>query len=551
MRFSALILSSATALSVIASARGALAAGPDFSREVRPILAGHCFKCHGPDDKVREAGLRLDDPKSSTFKLESGDIAIVPGKAADSELVTRINSTDADTQMPPSSANKPLSDHEKQVLRDWIAAGAEYKTHWAFLPPKQAPLPIVKQAQWPTNPIDYFVLARLEAENLHPSPPANRYALARRLYLDLIGLPPTPDEVDAFVNDTAPDAYEKLVDRLLASPHYGERWARRWLDLARYADTNGYEKDRPRIDLAVSRLGDRRPQRRHAVRPVHASSSSPATCCPRRTLDQRIATGFHRNTMLNEEGGIDPLEFRFYAMIDRVNTTGTVWLGLTVGCAQCHTHKFDPIPHREYYRFMAFLNNADEPAMDIPQPDIAQKRKQIEAKIAALEADLPNRFPPDSSLQWEPITGGTLTSAAGATAERMPDGSFRLSGTDPKKDTYTIQFVSDADQVAAIRVEALTDPALPSKGPGRTPHGNFVLSEISVAVEPKPNEGNAGAKETNGDKPLQPAKLVRAEADGEQPGFPATHAIDGNPATGWAIQLPGDWNVNRAATFYF
>ncbi len=528
----------------------ALAAGPDFSREVRPILAGHCFKCHGPDDKVREAGLRLDDPKSSTFKLESGDIAIVPGIPADSELVRRINSTDADTQMPPRSANKPLSDLEKRILRDWIAAGAEYKTHWAFLPPKQTALPDVKQAEWPKNPIDYFILARLEAENQHPSPPASRYALARRLYVDLLGYPPTPDEADEFVNDTAPNAYETLVDQLLASPHYGERWARRWLDLARYADTNGFEKDRPRSiwpyrDWVIRALNADMPFDQFSIEQLAGDM------LPNATPDQRIATGFHRNTMLNEEGGNDPQEFRYYSLIDRVNVTGTVWLGLTVGCANCHTHKFDPIPHTDYFRLMAFFNNADEPTIDIPQSDIAQKRKQIETKIAALEADLPNRFPPDRSLQWEPITRAALASAAGATAEQLPDGSFRLSGTDPEKDTYTIQFESDADHVAAIRVEALSDPVLPSKGPGRTPHGNFVLSEISVTVEPKPNDGIAGANEPKGDQPLQPAKLVRAEADAEQQGFPATHAIDGNQATGWAIQLPGDWNVNRAATFYF
>ena len=332
MRFSALILILATAFSAILSSRGAVAAGPDFSREVRPILAGHCFKCHGPDDKVREAGLRLDDPKSSTFKLESGDIAIVPGKPTDSELVRRINSTDADTQMPPRSANKPLTDQEKRILRDWIAAGAEYKTYWAFVPPRQTPLPDVKQAEWPKNPIDYFILARLEAENQHPSPPANRYALVRRLYVDLLGYPPTPDEADEFVNDTAPNAYEKLLDQLLASPHYGERWARRWLDLARYADTNGFEKDRPRSiwpyrDWVIRALNADMPFDQFGIEQLAGDMLHNAT------PDQRIATGFHRNTMLNEEGGNDPQEFRYYSLIDRVNVTGTVWLGLTVGCA--------------------------------------------------------------------------------------------------------------------------------------------------------------------------------------------------------------------------
>ena len=324
-------------------------------------------------------------------KLESGAIAIVPGKPADSELVKRINSTDADTQMPPKSANKPLSDREKQILRDWIAAGAEYKTHWAFLPPKQAPLPAVKQAEWPKNPIDYFILARLEAENQHPSPSADRYALARRLYLDLLGYPPTPEEADAFVNDTAPNAYEKLVDQLLASPHYGERWARRWLDLARYADTNGYEKDRPRNiwpyrDWVIRALNADMPFDQFSVEQLAGDM------LPDATPDQRIATGFHRNTMLNEEGGNDPQEFRYYSLIDRVNVTGTVWLGLTVGCANCHTHKFDPIPHADYFRLMAFLNNADEPTMDIPQSDIARNANKLKRRSPPSKPTCPIGF---------------------------------------------------------------------------------------------------------------------------------------------------------------
>ncbi len=564
-----------TTILAAVSCSAASAAGPDFSLEVRPILSGHCFKCHGPDDKAREAGLRLDNLKSATAKLESGDTAIVPGKPADSELIERINSTDEEVQMPPKDANKPLSDHEKKTLRDWIAAGAEYKTHWAFLPPKQAPLPKVHQSDWPKNAIDNFILARLEAENLHPAPVADRYTLVRRVYLDLVGYPPTAEEADAFIDDPAPNAYEKLVDRLLASPHYGERWARRWLDLARYADTNGFEKDRPRgvwpyRDWVIEALNADLPFDQFSVQQLAGDM------LPNATVDQRIATGFHRNTMLNEEGGNDPQEFRYYSLVDRVNVTSTVWLGLTVGCANCHTHKFDPIPHADYFRLMAFLNNADEPTMDIPRADLAKQRKDIETKIAALEADLPNRFPLESNLEWELVTGAALVSAAGATAERLPDGSFRLSGTDPEKDTYTITFQSGADRVAAIRVEALSDPALPSKGPGRTPHGNFVLSEIGVTIEPKlqdsnnsepspPGRGQGEGSKVKPDaphlKPLpkgegagkgpQAVKIIRAEADAEQQGFPAAHAIDGNQATGWAIQMPGEWNVNRAATFYF
>ncbi len=402
------------------AARGA----EDFSRDVRPILSAHCFKCHGPDDKARQAGLRLDQRAGATTTLDSGAVAIVPGKSDASELVRRIFAADESERMPPASANKPLTPEQKETLRRWIAEGADYQPHWAFVPPKQAPLPKVKQADWPQSPIDYFVLARLEAAGLSPSPPADAYTLIRRLYLDLIGLPPTPEEVDQFLQECGirkasveasarralpsdnsalripHSALESLVDRLLASPHYGERWARRWLDLARYADTNGYEKDRAAIDLAVPRLGHRRAQRRHAVRPVHRRAACRRHAAregdPGVRSNGRSPPGFHRNTMLNEEGGIDPLEFRFHAMIDRVDTTATVWLGLTLGCAQCHTHKFDPIPHQEYYRLLAFLNNADEPEIDVPQGDIARQRAEIERQIAALEARLATRLPSET-----------------------------------------------------------------------------------------------------------------------------------------------------------
>ena len=509
----------------------------DFTREVRPILSRHCFKCHGPDDKARKAKLRLDVRESAIGEAKSGERPIVPGKPDESELVRRIFAAEDRDLMPPPSSKNPLTDAQKQVLKRWIAEGAEYRQHWAFVPPRQAPLPKVKQSDWPRNAIDHFVLARLEAEGLQPSAPADKYTLVRRLYLDLIGLPPTPEEADAFVQDRSPAAYERLVDRLLASPHYGERWARRWLDLARYADTNGYEKDRmrsiwPYRDWVINTLNQDMPFDQFTIEQLAGDM------LPGATVQQRIATGFHRNTMLNEEGGIDPLEFRFYAMTDRVGTTGTVWLGLTVGCAQCHTHKFDPIAHREYYQLMAFLNNADEPVMDIPRPDLAARRAELDKQIAARLADLPNRFPPDDNILWRTPSFVSAESTGGATAEKLGDGSIRFSGKNPERDTYTIVLDTDWTGVTALRLEALADPALPSKGPGRTPHGNFVLSEIAATAGPR-NAPNQAA----------PVKFVRAEANFAQDGFPVTQAIDGNPKTGWAIQGPGQWNVNRAATF--
>ena len=320
----------------------------DFNRDVRPILSENCFKCHGFDPKQRKGDRRLDTREGALAEKDSVQ-AIVPGKLAESDLSARIHSTDKDEQMPPPKSGKQVTARQIAVLDKWIEQGAPYDLHWAFKKPQQAPVPVVRHADWPRNAIDHFVLAKLESAGLAPSPEADKYTLCRRVYLDLVGLPPTPDEADAFASDNSPDAYEKLVDHLLDSPKYGERWARRWLDLARYADTNGYEKDRPRSiwpyrDWVIKALNDGMPFDEFTIEQVAGD------LLPNATREQRIATGFNRNTMLNEEGGIDPLEFRYLAMVDRVSTAGTTWLGLTVGCAQCHTHKYDPIPHRELLR---------------------------------------------------------------------------------------------------------------------------------------------------------------------------------------------------------
>jgi hypothetical protein len=520
-------------------AAGACASEPgnvDFSRDVRPILGRHCFKCHGPDDAGRQAVLRLDRREGATGAAESGAIAIVPGKPAESELIRRISSDNADEVMPPPEAKNPLSAAERETLSRWIAEGAEYKPHWSFVAPLQAALPAVAHGDWPRNAIDHFVLARLEREGLAPAPRADKYTLVRRLYLDLIGLPPTPEEVDRFVGDTTADAYEQLVDRLLASPHYGERWARRWLDLARYADTNGYEKDRTRSiwpyrDWVIQALNADMPFDRFTIEQLAGD------LLPGATLDQRIATGFHRNTMLNEEGGIDPLEFRFYAMVDRVSTTATTWLGLTLGCAQCHTHKYDPIPHAEYYRFMALLDNADEPQLDVPQTDVTARRLALSEQITALEAKLPEQFKVEDFRYTVPQPL-SVTSSEGATIEQLADGSARVSGTTPERDTYTYVIDSNLTDVTALRIEALSDSTLPSGGPGRTPHGNFVLSELEVSVAP-----------LDGSAPEKRLKFAAAQADFSQEGYPVAQAIDDNLATGWAIQGPGAWNVNRTARF--
>jgi hypothetical protein len=534
---------------------GRMASGaevPDFTRDVRPILSEHCFKCHGPDDAARQADLRLDLREAALKKSDSGTAPIVPGKPDASELMRRISSHDADAIMPPPSANKPLSDAKRQILRNWITAGAPYKPHWAFVPPRQSQPPAVRQTDWPHNPIDRFVLARLESAGLKPAAEADRYTLIRRLSLDLIGLPPTIEEADAFANDRSSGAYERLVDQLLASPHYGERWGRRWLDLARYADTNGYEKDRvrsiwPYRDWVIRAINNGMPFDQFSIEQLAGDM------LPQAAASDRIATGFHRNTMLNEEGGIDPLEFRFYAMVDRVGTTGVVWLGLTVGCAQCHTHKFDPIPHKDYYRLMGFLNNADETEIDVPDRRLLAEQLPISEAIAGAEEELPNQFPPGGRAgrsnfetkrtEWDRKESKLAVrwtrlhpDSAKATLPHLkvlPDDSILASGDESKSDRYQVMFEHLPSVVTAIRLEALPDASLPKHGPGRVfyegPFGDFELSELTATADGVPVH-------------FQSATQSFASNTGG-----AAAAIDGNPLTSWSVN--GGQGKAHAAAF--
>ncbi len=330
-----------------------------FNRDVRPILSGNCFFCHGPDEKKREAHRRLDTREGALAESD-GVRAVVPGQPDASELLARVISHDKDELMPPPKSKKPpLTAAQIATLRQWIAEGAEYEGHWAFLPLSAAPPPVVKNQAWVKNGIDNFTLAKLEREGIAPSPEADRATLIRRVSLDLTGLLPTPEEVRAFTADRTPDAYERAVERLLASPHYGERWGRHWLDQARYGDSNGYAIDSARAmwpwrDWVIKALNDDVPFDRFTIEQLAGD------LLPEPTKSQIIATGFHRNTLINEEGGSKPEQFRVEAVIDRTNTTGAVWLGLTVGCAQCHTHKFDPITQREFYQMTAFFNSGED-----------------------------------------------------------------------------------------------------------------------------------------------------------------------------------------------
>ena len=361
----------------------------DYTRDVRPIL-NKCFQCHGPDDKIRKAGLRLDTHPGATKKLDDGNAAVVPGNAANSELLKRVATSDASKVMPPAKAGKRLTTQEVDTLKRWIDAGAPYAQHWAYVKPSRPALPKVSDSKWPLTPIDFFILARLEKEGLKPQPLADRATLIRRLSLDLTGLPPTIAEADEFIKDTAPDAYEKLVDRLLAKPTYGERWAAAWLDLARYADSQGYANDPERTiwrfrDWVIEALNSNMLYDRFTIEQLAGDM------LPNPTPAQLIATGFHRNTLTNTEGGTNTEEFRSATIVDRVNTTFQVWLGTTIACAQCHNHKYDPFSQKEYYQVYAIFNNCEDAnngndAPFITTPAVGQEKPftELTAQLAEL-----------------------------------------------------------------------------------------------------------------------------------------------------------------------
>lgn len=359
----------------------------EFNRDIRPLLSDACFHCHGPENAKRKADLRFDTHEGATADL-GGHRAIVPGKAGESEMLKRLIAPDGKGRMPPPSAGPRLTAQQIDLLRRWIEQGAKYQKHWALIAPQRAELPTVKNRAWPRNPLDYFIQSRLEKEGFNPAPEADRATLIRRLSLDLTGLPPIPAEVDAFLADRSPDAYEHLVDRLLASPRYGERLAFRWLEAARYADTNGYQTDGPRTmwrwrDWVIDAFNANQPFDRFTVEQLAGDM------LPNRTLDQHIASGFNRNHRGNSEGGVIPEEYAVEYVVDRVDTTYTVWLGLTMGCARCHDHKYDPLSQKEFYQSFAYFNNVPEKGKAIKygnsMPYIKAPTKKQEKEWQALK----------------------------------------------------------------------------------------------------------------------------------------------------------------------
>ena len=540
-----------------------------FNRDIRPILADKCFKCHGPDAGERKGKLRLDNARAAAAPAASGSVAIVAGKLDESELYQRITSTDPDERMPPPKSGKSLSAAEVGKLKTWIEEGAEYQGHWAFLAPQRPPLPSVKNEAWCRTPIDRFVLARLEAEGLKPSLEADKVTLIRRLSLDLIGMPPSISQVDAFLADGSAGAYDKLVERLLESPHYGERWGRIWLDAARYADSDGYEKDKSRQvyfyrDWVIGALNRDLPYNQFIIEQIAGD------LLPGATQDQIVATGFLRNSMINEEGGVDPEQFRMESMFDRMDCVGKGILGLTIQCAQCHSHKYDPLTHDEYYGLFAFLNNSDEANVAVYTNEEEVKNERIDAEIRDVEA-LIKRHNSDWAARmaaWEKQVRGDQPewvivrpeveeeSTGGAKYERLEDGSFLVQGYAPTKHTVEMSVKTDVGPITAFRLELLNDPNLPLGGPGRSIKGTGALSEFQVEAKPADGKGKSIGVRFSGatadvnppEAPLEP--IFDDKSGKKRVTGPIGFAIDGKNETAWGIDVgPGRRNQPRKAVF--
>ena len=522
-----------------------------FNRDVRPILANNCYPCHGFDQTTREAGLRLDTAEGAVAELESGNgRAIVPGQADESILIARILSTDEDERMPPVDSGKKLSESQRETLRKWISQGAPYEQHWAFVPPQRQPRPKVVNDAWTRNLVDPFILARLENEGLQPAVEADRRTLIRRVAFDTTGLPPTRDEIQQFLQDMSQDAYEKMVDRYLASDRYGEHMARQWLDLARYADTSGYQYDQERTmwvwrDWVIHAYNQNMPFDEFTLQQLAGD------LLPDPQPQQILATGFNRNHPITIEGGVIDEEYRTEYVIDRLNTTATVWMGLTVGCARCHDHKFDPLSQKEFYQLSAFFNqlperglNGFDPKQRIVSPLAQPHDAATLAKISRLKEGLAVAQQPvdDQALagwtesirsapasQWDVLTPRQMKSSGGSQLTQQPDHSIVAGGANPQKDTYEINSTTEQTGITAVQLECLMDPSLPGGGPGRHSNSNFVLSEFELVA--------VSIKDPAIRKPI---KFSRAMADYSQANYHINNAIDGSVAgnNGWAVDGP-------------
>ncbi|MGB1888265.1 MAG: DUF1549 domain-containing protein, partial [Akkermansiaceae bacterium] len=491
------------------------------------------FLCHGPDDSldehgksVRKAGLRLDTFEGATAKNKDGTQAIVPGDPEASEAFMRIISTDPEQLMPPPNHGDRFTPEQVELVRKWIEQGAKYETHWAYQKPERPALPKNEEApaEWQKHPVDAFVYRSLSKQKLNPSPEADRRTLARRVAMDLTGVPPTPGEVAGFVSDESPDAYGKYVDLILAKPTYGEHWTRMWLDLARYADSAGYADDFPRTiwayrDYVIRSFNENKPFDQFTIEQLAGD------LLPNATEEQRVATAFHRNTQTNNEGGTNDEEFRNVAVVDRVNTTFATWMGTTMACAQCHTHKYDPITHHEYFQIFDIFNQTEDRDLKDESPLISlftgqglAQKQQLERKIALLEKQTKSRkIVPAEFAKWEqelkakqttwhPLKPENLSTQSGSTLTAQPDHSILASGHTPESENYHIRTQlnpAKLPHITAVKIEVLPDSSLPQNGPGRAGNGNFVLNHLSLT-----STGNL--------QPRKPARFVRLELPGNK-----------------------------------
>lgn len=490
------------------------AAKVDFNRDLRPIMSDTCFRCHGFDAKARKAGLRLDVREEALKPAKSGAIPIVPGKPAKSEVIRRLFTPDEDDLMPPKEIHKELTREQKELFRRWIAEGAEYRDHWAFIAPARPELPKVKQPAWPKMAVDYFILARLEQKKLKPSHEADKTTLIRRVSLDLTGLPPTPAEVDAFLTDTSPHAYEDLVDRLLASPRYGERMAQDWLDAARFADSNGYQVDRDREmwawrEWVIHAFNRNLPFDQFTIEQLAGD------LLPNPSLEQKIATGFHRNHMINEEGGIIPEEFLAEYCADRVETTATVWLGLTMNCARCHDHKYDPLLQKDFYGLVAFFHNVPEsgvgtysaPIRRNTPPFLKLPAPEAEAKLVTLNHELEKAN--------QSLTNLTATALAGAT--EWEEHAKAAAPTWTETEVLSVFAGTNTTEVKQKQPgEWVQVPSLKNGKQKVTMTARILLSRVTaVQVELAP--ALDGGTNTSGKVAVSELRLVRAETPAEKP----------------------------------
>lgn len=538
----------------------ASAAEVDYARDIQPIFAEKCALCHGPDKSTREADLRLDDRDSATAS------AIVPGDPEGSELLNRINSNDPDEVMPPPDHKKPLTEQERELLRQWIAEGAEYQQHWAFVPPVR---PLVPVGQ---HPIDHFVQARLRQEGLTPAKQEDRALLLRRLSLDLTGLPPSVEQLDEFLADNSLDAYEKQVDRLLDSPHYGERWARWWLDAARYADSDGYEKDLPRQqwpwrDWVIGALNRDLPYNQFIIEQVAGD------LLPEATQDQRVATGFLRNSMVNEEGAIIAEEFRIEGLVDRMDCLGKAVLGLTLSCTQCHDHKFDPILQSEYFGLFAYINNDYEAVQKVYSLDQQKKMQDIEEQVTEQENKIKEAVPDwkKKLAKWAETEAAKLAATSWTTLrpysaevpdgichpEILDDGSVLNLGFRPTSTRLTVLIDTKLKGMSGLRLEALKHGDLIFSGPGRNHQGCFAISEITIEAAPlnKPDKFKRVAAtatvDFSGSERLIDDFFRHTKDDRRRVGG-GDFLTDKNTRTGWCPDRGARWrNQESQAVFKF